>query len=273
MGNASLEVKRCARHVTTSNADEGFANAVDRFVLGRGATAQARLGLPARIAACLFDLDGVLTHTATLHAAAWKQAFDDYLRPRGQPPFELAGDFARYVDGRPRAEGVRAFLASRHLPLHDEDVRAIAERKNQLLERLLRERPVETFAGSVRYVRAARDAGLATAVVSSSKHAEPVLRSAGLADLFDTLVDGVVAEARHLPGKPAPDTYLAASAALRVEPARAAVFEDALSGVEAGHAGHFGYVVGVDRAGRADALRRHGADVVVSDLANLLEAP
>lgn len=234
---------------------------------------QARLGLPSRIAACLFDLDGVLTQTSVLHAAAWKQAFDELLRARGQAPFDAVTDYTRYVDGKPRQAGVRSFLAARGIELPDAGALAIAARKDELVEHRLHERPVATYAGSVRYLRAARDGGLRTAVVSSSKHTQEVLRSAGIADRFDVRIDGVVAEQRQLAGKPAPDTYLAAAEALSVEPARAAVFEDAIAGVEAGRAGHFGYVVGVDRAGQAAALRRHGADVVVQDLAMLLERP
>jgi Cof subfamily protein (haloacid dehalogenase superfamily)/beta-phosphoglucomutase family hydrolase len=271
MGNASLEVKRCARFVTTSNDEDGFANAVERFLLPARRPVQAPLGLPARIEACLFDVDGVLTPTAILHAAAWKQAFDELLRERGQPPFDAVADYARYVDGKPREDGVRAFLSARGIA--DADVHAIAERKDALFEALLRERPIAPYAGSVRYLHAVRAGGLKTAFVSSSKHADEVLRSAGIADLFDARIDGIVAEQRHLAGKPAPDTYLAAAEALAVAPAHAVVFEDALAGVEAGHAGHFGYVVGVDRANRADALLHHGADVVVRDLSLLLEHP
>ena len=286
MGNASLEVKRCARYVTTSNEEDGFANAVARFVLPGVASAQAKLGLPSRIDACLFDLDGVLTQTAVLHAAAWKQAFDQYLRARaaarGEPfvAFDATSDYARHVDGKPRADGVRSFLAARGITLPEgrasdrppaQTVQAIGNRKDDLFEQLLHERRVATFAGSVRYLHAVRQAGLRVAVVSSSKHAEEVLRSAGIAELFDVRIDGRVAEQRHLAGKPAPDAYLAAAEALAIAPAHAAVFEDALAGVEAGHAGHFGYVVGVDRAGQASALCRHGADVVVRDLAALLE--
>jgi beta-phosphoglucomutase family hydrolase len=241
-------------------------------VTARSERAQpVRLGLPPHIAAALFDLDGVLTRTAVLHAAAWKQAFDPVLAGHGQAAFDAVTDYARYVDGRPREAGVRSLFAARGIALADDAVHAIAAHKDQLLERLLHDRPVETYPGSVRYLRAVRDAGLATAVVSSSKHTQEVLRAAGLTDLFDARIDGVIAEQRQLAGKPAPDTYLAAARALRIEPARAAVFEDALAGVEAGRAGPFGYVVGVDRAGQAAELRRHGADVVVADLAELLE--
>jgi beta-phosphoglucomutase family hydrolase len=245
------------------------------------------LGLPSQIAACLFDLDGVLTRTSVLHAEAWKRAFDEYLRARaaarGEPfvPFDAALDYVERVDGKPRDDGVRSFLAARgiHLPEgHPDDrrpadtVHAIANRKNELVLELLHERPVATYEGSVRYVHAVREGGLKTAVVSSSKNAREVLESARIADLFDVRVDGLVAEARHLAGKPAPDTFLAAAEALAVEPARASVFEDALAGVEAGRAGRFGHVVGVDRVGQAAALRRHGADVVVPDLGILLGA-
>jgi beta-phosphoglucomutase family hydrolase len=240
-------------------------------------TAQAALGLPARVRACLFDLDGVLTRTAKLHAAAWKRMFDDYLRASpaaaGQPfiAFDPVHDYATYVDGKLRLDGARAFLAARGIHLPEQQVRALAERKDAIMLELLRRERVETFAGSVRYVHAARDGGLRTAVVSSSQHCQEVLVSAGIADLFDARIDGVVAAHEHLPGKPAPDTYLAAARAVGVPPGRAVVFEDALAGVEAGRAGHFGYVVGVDRVGQAAELRRHGADVVVTDLAALLE--
>lgn len=279
MGNSTPEVKRCARFVTTSNEDEGFANAVERFVLGGALTAQAKLGLPSRIQACLFDMDGVLTRTANLHAAAWKQAFDEFLRTRGEPfvPFDIAGDYDHYVDGKPRLDGIRSFLAARGIELPegtdaDPPVHGIGNRKQQLLLELVHQHSVATYEGSVRYVRAVRDAGLKTAVVSSSKNAPEFLASAGIADLFDVRIDGVIAEQRHLSGKPAPDTYLAAAQAVAVDPDRAAVFEDALAGVEAGRAGHFGYVLGVDRVGQGPALHQHGADVVIQDLAQLLEA-
>ncbi|MCF6523173.1 HAD family phosphatase [Streptomyces sp. JJ36] len=246
------------------------------------------LGLPERVRACLFDLDGVLTRTATVHAAAWKDAFDGFLRDRaertGTPfvPFDPVRDYAAYVDGRPRADGIRTFLASRSLRLPEggpgdppgaETVHALGARKNALLLRLLREQGVAVYEGSVAYLRAAGDAGLLRAVVSSSANCREVLAAAGIAGQFDARIDGVVARERGLRGKPAPDTYLAAARALHTEPSRAAVFEDALAGVEAGRAGRFALVVGVDRAGQARALRAHGADVVVPDLAALLERP
>ena len=243
------------------------------------------LGLPGAVRACLFDLDGVLTQTARVHAAAWKQMFDAYLGGRaartGQAfaPFDQVVDYDEYVDGKPRYDGVRSFLAARGITLPEggpddppgaETVHGLGNRKNELVLRLMRERGVQVYEGSVRYVRSVREAGRRTAVVSASANCREVLQAAGIEDLFDTRVDGVVAEREHLRGKPAPDTFLAAGRALGVGPEGAAVFEDALAGVEAGRAGGFALVVGVDRAGQADALRRHGADVVVGDLSELI---
>jgi beta-phosphoglucomutase family hydrolase len=244
------------------------------------------LGLPDTTRACLFDLDGVLTDTASVHAAAWKQMFDEYLRARaertGEPfePFDVKKDYGPYVDGKPRLDGTRGFLTSRGITLPDGDpgdgpdaetVNGLATKKNDLVNEKIRTVGVDVYPGSVRYLHAVREAGLTTAVVSSSANAELVLRVAGLADLIDHRVDGVVAKQRNLPGKPAPDTFLAAAADLDVPKEHAVVFEDALAGVESGRAGGFGFVVGVDRLGQADALREHGADVVVADLADLLE--
>lgn len=255
---------------------------------GRSGKERASLGLPPSIRACLFDMDGVLTQTARLHAAAWKEMFDEYLQRRSVAtrerfvPFDDVADYDDFVDGKLREDGARSFLASRgiRLPEGDESdppdaetVEGLANRKDEIFAGLLRQGPVETYDGSVRYVRAVRQAGLRTAVVSSSKHCRDVLTSAGIADLFDGRIDGVVASEGHLAGKPAPDTYLAAALAIGVAPAEAAVFEDALSGVEAGRAGHFGFVVGVDRIGQSNELRRHGADAVVTDLAAMLERP
>jgi beta-phosphoglucomutase family hydrolase len=244
-------------------------------------TAHDRPRLPGSITACLFDLDGVLTQTARVHAAAWKEMFDGFLRDRsarsGGPfvPFDQVTDYDEYVDGRPREDGVRAFLASRGITLPEdgegETVRGLGDRKNALVLEVLARDGVEVYDGSVRFVRAAKAAGLRRAVVSSSKNCRQVLEAAGIADLFEARIDGIVAARDHLPGKPAPDTFLAGARALGVEPAAAAVFEDALAGVAAGRAGNFGLVVGVDRVGQADALRAHGADVVVSDLAELLQ--
>lgn len=243
-------------------------------------------GLPAAIRACLFDLDGVLTRTATVHARAWKDMFDDFLRQRAGgtgetfTPFDPVLDYGRYVDGMPRLDGTRSFLASRGITLPEGDpdeppgaptLHGLSNQKNDLVLRLLAAGGVEVFDGSVRYVRAVRAAGLATAVVSSSANTAEVLDAAAIADLFDVRIDGVVARERSLRGKPAPDTFLAAAQALGVAPAGAAVFEDALAGVAAGRAGGFGLVVGVDRVGHADDLRASGADIVVEDLTELLE--
>lgn len=239
------------------------------------------IGLPRDVRACLFDLDGVLTPTALVHAAAWKETFDDFLRRRdgdGFRPFDPK-DYDEYVDGRPRADGVRTFLASRGIELpegDDEDppdresVHGLGNRKNDAVLEKIRTEGVRPYPGSVRYLEAARSAGLRIAVVSSSANCRDVLVSAGIEQLVDVRVDGLVAKERHLPGKPQPDTFLAAARDLGLEPARAAVFEDALVGMDAGRSGHFGYVVGVDRVGQADALRRHGADTVVRDLAELI---
>jgi beta-phosphoglucomutase family hydrolase len=244
------------------------------------------LGLPRGVEACLFDLDGVLTQTAKVHAAAWKTMFDEYLRKRAQErgeefrEFDAVSDYDEYVDGKPRYEGVRSFLASRHIDLPqgspsdapDKDtIDGLGNRKNELVLELIHRDGVQPYEGSVRFVKAARDAGLRRAVVSSSTNCRDVLVAAGILDLFEEIVDGVVAEREHLAGKPAPDTFLAAARKVGVAPDHAAVFEDALAGVEAGHAGNFGLVVGVDRVGQADALKQHGADVVVKDLAELLE--
>jgi beta-phosphoglucomutase family hydrolase len=229
------------------------------------------LGLPDTIRACLFDLDGVLTRTATVHARAWKQVFDDFLAELGQPPFELPGEYDRYVDGKPRYDGVRSFFAARGMEADERLIHALADRKNELVLEIMRTDGVEAYDGSVRYAEAARDAGLRRAVVSSSANAGDVLAAAGIEHLFETVVDGVVADRGTLAGKPAPDMFLAGAGALGTQPENAAVFEDALAGVEAGRNGRFGFVVGVDRSGQAQALSERGADVVVSDLADLLQ--
>ncbi|MEZ7002570.1 beta-phosphoglucomutase family hydrolase [Streptomyces sp. SCSIO 75703] len=239
-----------------------------------------QLGLPDDIQACLFDLDGVVTRTAVVHAAAWKETFDAFLRARdgdGFRPFTDA-DYDAYVDGRPRADGVRSFLASRgvHLPEGDPGdppdaptVNGVGNRKNALLLERIRTDGVEPYEGTLRYIDAVRAAGLRTAIVSSSANTADVLRSIDAERLFDVRIDGVVARERGLPGKPRPDTFLAAARDLGVEASRAAVFEDALAGMDAGRSGGFGYVVGVDRVGQTDALYAHGADRVVGDLAEL----
>jgi beta-phosphoglucomutase family hydrolase len=244
-------------------------------------------GLPSAVSACLFDLDGVLTPTAEVHAKAWKAVFDSYLEDRARhtgTPFTPFGveDYERYVDGKPRSDGTRAFLASRNIRLPDglpgdppgkETVHGLANAKNEAFERLLRQEGVAAYEGSKHYVHAVRDGGMRTAVVSSSRHCRQVLAAAGIAGLFDTIVDGVTVRELKLAGKPAPDTYLAAARELGSDAGQAAVFEDALAGVEAGRAGAFGCVVGVDRIGQSAELMRHGADVVVKDLAELLVQP
>ncbi len=243
------------------------------------------LGLPDGVVACLFDLDGVLTDTAAVHNAAWKQTFDDALRARAEQggeafvEFDPVGDYLTHVDGKPRHAGVRDFLASRGISLpegdHDDPpgsdtVHGLGNRKNELLLARIARDGVDVYEGSRRYLEAAVQAGLRIAVVSSSANTEAVLEVTGMAPLVELRVDGVTARQRSLPGKPAPDTFLAAAADLGVAPEAAAVFEDAISGVTAGRAGDFGYVVGVDRADQAAALREAGADVVVGDLADLL---
>ncbi|MER6718028.1 beta-phosphoglucomutase family hydrolase [Streptomyces halstedii] len=239
-----------------------------------------QLGLPEGIQACLFDLDGVVTRTAVVHAAAWKATFDAFLRERDGEDFRpfTDSDYDQYVDGRPRADGVRSFLASRGIELPEgtsddppdtQSVNGVGNRKNELLLEKIRTDGVEPYEGTLRYIDAVRAAGLATAIVSSSANTRDVLHSIDAERLFDARIDGVVARERKLPGKPHPDTFLAAARDLGVEPSRAAVFEDALAGMDAGRSGHFGFVVGVDRVGQTDALYAHGADRVVKDLAEL----
>ena len=244
------------------------------------------LDLPSGITTCLFDLDGVLTQTAKIHAQAWKQMFDDFLRDwserTGEPfePFDRPTDYDEYVDGKPRLDGVHSFLQSRGIDIpmgspsdapEEDTVHALGTRKNNLVLDLIQDQGVEPYAGSVTFVERARDQGLRRAVVSSSTNCREVLVAAGIEHLFEVRVDGTVAEREGLAGKPAPDTFLAGARAFDAEPAEAAVFEDAQAGVQAGRAGDFGWVVGVDRTGQAEALRQRGADVVVEDLAELLE--
>jgi beta-phosphoglucomutase family hydrolase len=244
--------------------------------------------VPEQVRACLFDLDGVLTQTAKVHAAAWKEMFDAYLQARsartGEPfvAFDIEHDYEIYVDGKPRADGTRDFLSSRgiHLPEGSDDDRSGAEtiqglgtRKNDIVLRRIREDGVEPYEGSVRFLEWAKEVGLRRVVVSSSANCRDVLAAAGIDHLIEGVIDGVVAEQQHLHGKPAPDSYLAGARLAGVTPGQASVFEDALAGVEAGRAGNFAWVVGVDRLGQAAALKDHGADIVVQDLADFLDEP
>jgi beta-phosphoglucomutase family hydrolase len=234
------------------------------------------LGLPDEIEALLFDLDGVLSQTAKVHARAWKEMFDGFLKERAEReggelvPFDAHDDYDEYVDGLPREDGVRSFLKSRGIRYDDALVRELSDKKNRLVLEIIKKDGVEAYDGSVRYVDAARDAGLKMAVVSSSANARDVLEAIGLLDRFAEVVDGHVVAEDGLKGKPAPDTFLEGARRLGVAPERAAVFEDALAGVAAGSAGRFGAVVGVDRVGQAAALADHGATIVVQDLAELL---
>jgi beta-phosphoglucomutase family hydrolase len=240
---------------------------------------------PDRFDAVLFDLDGVITDTAKLHAACWKKTFDGYLKNwaarSGEPfqSFDLHADYEKYVDGKPRYEGVQSFLDSRGIPLpygdpedssDKETVCGLGNRKDELFEQDLKSDGVEVFQGTVDWVRYLRKLGIKTAVVSSSRHCQAVLEAVGIEDLFEARVDGNMTEKSDLKGKPAPDTYLKASEMLGVQPQRAVVVEDALSGVQAGRNGKFGLVIGVDRLGDTDALRENGADLVVTDLGDLL---
>ena len=243
------------------------------------------LGLPDGIRACLFDMDGVVTKTAVVHAAAWKEMFDEFLRDwsdkngKSFVPFDSAHEYDEYVDGKPRLDGTKAFLESRGISLPEGSendppgaptIYGLSNRKNELVLAVLKRDGVEVYPGSRRYIEAVRAAGLRTAIVSSSANTEAVLDAGGVADLFDVRVDALVAKARGLHGKPAPDTFLEAARMLDTPASAATVYEDALAGVAAGHAGHFGCVIGVDRVGQADALKAHGADIVVQDLGDLL---
>ena len=245
------------------------------------------LGLPERVRACLFDLDGVLTDTASVHRRAWKEMFDADLRLRAQSsgdrfvPFDIDADYEKFVDGKKREDGVRSFLDSRGitLPKGDPDdatdaetVHGLGNRKNELFHQTLRSDGVEVFDGSRRYLEAVSAAGLGVAVVSSSANTREVLEVTGLAEFVEVRVDGVTMREEDIAGKPAPDSFLRAAQLLDTPAERAAVVEDALAGVAAGHAGHFGVVIGVDRVGHAEELRRNGADVVVTELEELLDS-
>jgi beta-phosphoglucomutase family hydrolase len=243
-------------------------------------------GLPDGVAACLFDMDGVVTQTAIVHAAAWKEMFDEFLRAHAQStgtefvPFDPHADYDAYVDGKPRLDGTRSFLESRGIELPEgtpddpagtQTLYGLSNRKNDLVLAKLATDGVQVYDGTITYIHAVREKGIATAIVSSSANTKQALDSAGIAGLFDVRVDAQFAKAHGLHGKPAPDTFLAAAQALKVPASRAVVVEDALAGVEAGHAGGFALVVGVDRVGQAQKLKEHGADVVVEDVAELLE--
>lgn len=238
-----------------------------------------------RYDAVLLDLDGVITDTASIHAASWKRMFDEYLRSRssrtGEPfrPFDIATDYKLHVDGKPRYDGVRDFLRSRAIDLPEgtaddpplrETVRGLGNRKNELVNAAIADEGVEVYQGTVKWVHWLHDEGFKTAVVTSSQNCDAVLEAAGLGDLFEVRVDGNTIHEQELDGKPAPDAFLAAAKLLGVTPKRAVVVEDAISGVEAGRDGRFGLVIGVARKGNNDELKRHGADLVVNDLAELL---
>ena len=245
------------------------------------------LGLPEKVRGCLFDLDGVLTDTASVHTKAWKAMFDAYLSERAKRtgenfvPFDAAADYRQYVDGKKREDGVRSFLSSRGVELPDggpddpddaETIYGLGNRKNDMFQQVLHADGVKVFDGSRRYLEAVSAAGLGIAVVSSSANTREVLEITGLDRFVQQRVDGITLREEHIAGKPAPDSYLRGAQLLNVGPDAAAVFEDALSGVAAGHAGNFGFVVGVDRVGQAEDLRKNGADVVVTDLAELLRS-
>ena len=240
---------------------------------------------PENFDAILFDLDGVLTSTADIHASAWKRMFDDYLERRaeqqGEPfrPFDIGTDYLRYVDGRPRYEGVQTFLESRGIklprgttasPAGEETVCGLGNRKDQMVQAAIDAGKVTSFPGSIDFARRARAAGMKTAVVTSSRNCDVVLKAAGIDDLFEVRVDGRAIEDEGMRGKPAPDSFLKAAERLGVRPERAVVVEDAIAGVQSGRAGKFGLVIGIDRHGDGDALRENGADVVVNDLEELI---
>ncbi|MBP2453832.1 beta-phosphoglucomutase family hydrolase [Mycolicibacterium lutetiense] len=276
-GLVSAGLNRC---VATGIAAEGVFEPIPRAVITHdgedvGESEDAVLGLPEQITACLFDLDGVLTDTASVHKKAWKAMFDDYLRTRAERTgdefvaFDIDDDYLRYVDGKRREDGVRSFLASRGIDLPDDTIGDLGNRKNAMFHQTLKSEGVHVFPGSRHYLQAVTDAGLRRAVVSSSANTEEVLKITGLDAFIEQRVDGVTMRDENLPGKPAPASFLRAAELLGVSPAQAAVFEDALAGVAAGRAGKFGFVVGVDRVGQAAQLRHDGADIVVTDLAEL----
>jgi len=278
MGNASPEVQAVARHVTASNEQEGFAYAVDTFILGQPPFARTDLGLPPRTRGCLFGLEGVLAQTTRIDVEAWKRLFDTYLRLRAraghQPfvPFDAVEDYARHIQGKGAQAAIRSFLDARGIELPGATVEALSESKGEILTELLDQKRPDVYEGSLEFLQAARLSGLRIGVVSPDDHCQDVLRSAGIADLFDACIDGPFAAARRLDPQPAPDAHLAGAQALGLDCDEIAVFEADPRAVEAGRAGHFAYVVGVDRGGRPPDLHRFGADVVVEDLGSLLAA-
>ena len=236
--------------------------------------------------AILFDLDGVITNTANLHAACWKQMFDEYLKKRATQrgeafrPFDIATDYRLHVDGKPRFDGVRDFLTSRGIKLPEgtpadlpeaETVGGLGNRKNELINDVIEERGVQAYEGSVKFIHQLHNQGYKIGVVSSSQNCGIVLKAAELDHFFDAQVDGHMIEDQHLPGKPAPDTFLIGAELLGVDPKRTVVIEDAISGVQAGRNGNFGLVIGVARKGNAEELLHQGAHMVVNDLGELVD--
>jgi beta-phosphoglucomutase family hydrolase len=239
----------------------------------------------AQFDAVLFDLDGVITMTAKVHAKCWQQMFDEYLgkraKEREEPfqPFDSDRDYRLYVDGMPRVDGVRSFLASRDITLEEgtvdsppdsDTVYGLGNRKNVLIHQVLQTDGVEVFQGTLDWITYLHEVGIRTAVVSSSKNCEAILKVAGISDLFEVRVDGVIAGERSLPGKPAPDTFLEGAREMGVTAQRSVVVEDAIVGVQAGRAGEFGLVIGVDRHGEANQLKENGADIVVQCLSEMI---
>jgi beta-phosphoglucomutase family hydrolase len=272
--NQSLRLRRRRRSRTTDDMIPSRKQFRD------GTT--TKIGVPIdRIDGVIFDMDGVVTDTARLHARCWKRVFDEYLRAHSETgetfrPFDEE-DYLRYVDGKPRYDGVESFLSSRAITLEHgsssdppgyDTVCALGNLKDQDFEQAVREEGVTPFESTLTLLRSLRSLGISTALISSSRHARAILAAAGIANLFDVIVDGVDADTLGLPGKPDPAIFLTAARLLGIAPSRAVVVEDALSGVEAGHRGGFSFVIGIDRRSHADALRQHGADIVVEDLSD-----
>jgi Cof subfamily protein (haloacid dehalogenase superfamily) len=276
MGNANADVQSTARHVTRSNEEEGFAHAIDTFILGGPPVSQTPLGLPPRTRACLFGLEGVVTQTAQIRAQAWKQLIDHHLHRRaqssGEPfvPFDPVYEYSRHFHGEDAMDDLQSFLEARGIELTEGTRRALIERQGEILIELLRHERVEAYEGTVRYLRAARAAGVRTVAIAAAEHCQEMLVSAGVDYLFDLRIDRAFADAHRLSSPPSPDTYLAAAQSLGIEPQDTALLVDEIIEVRAGRAAHLGYIVGLDRLDRGAELRHHGADVVVPDLAVLL---